>query len=590
MAALQRRLSDVGQDLNQLLESGDPRVPGEGALVVRVANNGIRSWPEHRLLYYPQLQATAEPSLPAFSAADELEFRRRDYAGAISTLRPLTSDADPNIRSAAINGIGRNLLHQGDYTSALQTYNRLAAEDSGVVGGIPAPFAALLGKLSVLDGQEDRSSAVSIADELQQGLQLSRFPISAATYQYLQQEVSRYVPDAQRRIKTLGGDLLAEGTQWIWEQWTGDPAWRAHGRASIVTKSGTSLIVWLVSHNVLVAYIVDAQQIQAEWLAQMKQLQSGQIGIALVSTDGRYVVGHAGESPARPTIRLASTTDLPWNLEVFRTGDIDTGWRARRNLLAAGIAVLFALILTGAWFVGRSVNRELAVARLQSDFVAAVSHEFRTPLTALCQLSELLKRGRVASDQDRLEYYELLYSESHRLHRLVEGLLNFGRLESGKLQYHFEDLDAAALVRESVDEFAATQQARGYHFELTTQAEPSVIPADREALGCVFWNLFENAVKYSPECETVWVNLAKNGKQVEIAVRDRGIGVGPRERHRIFGKFVRGSAARVRGIRGTGIGLALARQIVRAHGGDIKLETELGKGSTFRVLLPLSKV
>jgi signal transduction histidine kinase len=375
----------------------------------------------------------------------------------------------------------------------------------------------------------------------------------------------------------------------LWEQWTGDPAWSAHGRTSIVTRSGTTLIVWLVSHDVLVACIVDAQQIQADWLAQMQQVQSGQIGIALVSNDGRYVVGQAGESPAHPTIRLASTTDLPWNLEVFHTGDIDTGWRARRNLLTAGIAVLFAFILTGAWFIGRSVNRELAVARLQSDFVAEVSHEFRTPLTALCQLSELLKRGRVATDQDRLEYYELLYSESHRLHRLVEGLLNFGRLESGKWQFHFEDLDAAALIRESVDEFAATQHARGYHFELTAQAESSVIPADREALGCVFWNLFENAVKYSPECETVWVDLAKNGKQVVIAVRDRGIGVGPRERHRIFGKFVRGSAARDRGIRGTGIGLALARQIVRAHGGDITLESELGKGSTFRVLLPLSK-
>ena len=113
-----------------------------------------------------------------------------------------------------------------------------------------------------------------------------------------------------------------------------------------------------------------------------------------------------------------------------------------------------------------------------------------------------------------------------------------------------------------------------------------MVHADRETLRCVFWNLFENAVKYSPDCDTVWVDLDRNGSQVEIAVRDRGIGIPRAEQRRIFEKFVRGSSARERGIRGTGIGPAMARQIVRAHGGDIMLESEPAKGSTFRVVLP----
>jgi signal transduction histidine kinase len=119
-----------------------------------------------------------------------------------------------------------------------------------------------------------------------------------------------------------------------------------------------------------------------------------------------------------------------------------------------------------------------------------------------------------------------------------------------------------------------------------TAGTPPPVEADREALRCVLWNLFENAVKYSPDCDTVRVRVAGNLRQVEIAVRDQGVGIPRHEQRRIFEKFVRGSAARENNIRGTGIGLAMARQIVRAHGGDITVESEPGQGSTFRVLLP----
>jgi signal transduction histidine kinase len=234
-----------------------------------------------------------------------------------------------------------------------------------------------------------------------------------------------------------------------------------------------------------------------------------------------------------------------------------------------------------------TVARELAVARLQSDFVSAVSHEFRTPLTTLCQLSELLKRGRVANDQDKQAYYDLLHGESHRLWRLVEGLLNFGRLEAGRMRFRLESLDTVELVRQSAAEFAQAQQAAGHCFDVETVSTPSVVQADREALRCVLWNLFENAVKYSPDCNTVRVIVAGNARGVEIAVRDQGAGIPSHEHKRIFEKFVRGSAARESNIRGTGMGLAMAPQIVRAHGGEITVESEPGQGSTFRVLLPV---
>jgi len=306
----------------------------------------------------------------------------------------------------------------------------------------------------------------------------------------------------------------------------------------------------------------------------------------LADAEGRQLFGappDPGES--RAAIRLASTTQLPWTVQVFSSPDSTGGLSSRRHLLLAVLGLLLALLVMGSWFIAHAVSRELAVARLQSDFVSAVSHEFRTPLTTLCQLSELLVRGRISGEDDRQQYYAMLHNESHRLRRLVETLLNFGRLEAGKMQLRFEPLDAAALLRQSAIEFEQGQQARGRHLDVAT-CNSSTVRGDRETLRCVFWNLFENAVKYSPGTDTVWVEMAQGGGQVEISVRDRGVGIPRGEQKRIFDKFVRGSAARDIDIRGTGIGLALARQIVREHGGDITVESDPGQGSTFRVRLP----
>jgi signal transduction histidine kinase len=261
--------------------------------------------------------------------------------------------------------------------------------------------------------------------------------------------------------------------------------------------------------------------------------------------------------------------------------------RTRARLILTGSLTLLLLILAGSYFIGRAAAREVAVARLQADFVASVSHEFRTPITALRQLSELLEGGRVASDEDRNEYYRALARESERMHRLVEGLLNFGRLQSGALHYRFERLDAIDLVQSVVVEFRRDVEARGYSVELATNGSRPAISADRAALGCAVSNLLENAVKYSPDCCTVWVEVGHESERtVAVRVRDRGIGIPQAEQKQIFEKFVRGAAAKSGSIRGAGVGLAMARQIVEAHHGEIRLESRPGEGSTFTLLLP----
>ena len=221
---------------------------------------------------------------------------------------------------------------------------------------------------------------------------------------------------------------------------------------------------------------------------------------------------------------------------------------------------------------------------MQSDFVSAVSHEFRSPLTSIRQLSEMLLAGRVPSEDRRHVYHGTLVRETRRLQRLVEALLNFGRMEAGVRPYRFEEVEAAELAHRVAAEFE-TEIAAGRHIELCGSGSCR-FQADPEALSVALRNLVDNALKYSPNHATVWLDWAVEKGRIAIRVRDRGVGIAPAERKEIFRKFVRGTAAAAGNIKGSGVGLAMVRHIVDAHRGEIQMESELGEGSTFTVLLP----
>jgi len=291
-------------------------------------------------------------------------------------------------------------------------------------------------------------------------------------------------------------------------------------------------------------------------------------------------------------VRTAPATRLPGTLHATSTdpGADEAGFAGRRRLLLSGFAVLALVLLAGSYFIMRSIDRERAVARLQSEFVSTVSHEFRTPLTSLRQLSEMLSKGRVPTEDLRQKSYDILSRESERLQRLVESLLDFGRIEARAFLYHYEHLDPVTLVGDLVAEFQEKAAAQGYRVELELAGKYPLIHVDREALGLALRNLLDNAVKYSPDCRTVWVEMARERNRLAIRVRDQGMGIPASEQKEIFKRFVRGTGSRAAHIQGTGIGLAMARHIIEAHDGEIRLESKPGRGSTFTILLPLEKM
>jgi signal transduction histidine kinase len=296
---------------------------------------------------------------------------------------------------------------------------------------------------------------------------------------------------------------------------------------------------------------------------------------------GRVPGGNVGQ-----TVRTPSSTALPWTIHASSAAPERSGLTRAARLSLTAVALTVIMLVVSALVFSRAIARQVSVSALQSDFVSTVSHEFRTPLTTIRQLSEMLTRGRVSTDARRQEFYETLLRESDRLQRLVENLLEFGRIESRGSEYRFDLVEPEALVRSVVTEFEHDMASSGFAVDVLVKNPLAPIRADRGSLARVFWNLLDNAAKYSPEHRSASIELEQIDRQVVVRVRDRGIGIPAHEQAGIFAKFVRGAHAKVASIKGTGLGLALASRIVDAHGGRITVESAVGAGSTFTVLLP----
>jgi signal transduction histidine kinase len=369
------------------------------------------------------------------------------------------------------------------------------------------------------------------------------------------------------------------------ERWTArSPVDTNTGINVLDDKSGPITILWSFGGGQDTAFIAGPRYLESHWIADL----AGAAYPARV-----FIADMAPEPHADDTriLRSAADTGLPWTLIVTSGKDQPEPpeFAATRRNLAAGLGALLILIAAGSYFIWRAVNRELALARLQSDFVSAVSHEFRTPLTALRQFNELLADEDGPTPEKRRSFYQAQTRATDRLHRLVESLLDFGRMEAGRHPYRFKPVDAAALAHDVTEEFSRELNGRGFVLKYDSDAGPHPVSADPDALTRALWNLLDNAVKYSGDSRDVQLNVSRANGTVAIAVRDHGIGVPASEQKAIFQKFVRGAASTSGGIRGTGLGLAMVRHIVEAHGGTVSLQSAEGKGSTFTIVLLAKK-
>jgi signal transduction histidine kinase len=261
--------------------------------------------------------------------------------------------------------------------------------------------------------------------------------------------------------------------------------------------------------------------------------------------------------------------------------------RRRGLVLYTGLIVFSALsILAGSFYALRALAREWRLARLKSEFVSHLSHDLRRPLTSIRMFSEMLKDDHTPGEEKKKEYYRIISDESDKLMHLANNILDFSRIESGRVRYSLQPHRVEDLVRQVVERFKTYMVEAKRPLTLRVDKCP-LVKIDEHALEQALMNLLTNAAKYSAHGSPIEVNVKNEKKEIVIEVIDQGMGIGKKDQGKIFRKFYRAGNPRVARIEGSGLGLALVKYTVEAHKGKVKVESEEGKGSKFSIVLPV---
>jgi two-component system phosphate regulon sensor histidine kinase PhoR len=346
------------------------------------------------------------------------------------------------------------------------------------------------------------------------------------------------------------------------------------------------------NHSYYVAAKLDLGRIAKDWIPDEMDLVTGKRRVAILDEVGRPIYGEP--QPPTPFQYEAAfgKTLYAWRIQITprNVAELRAQAETERLLGVLLIPVSTVIIAVGLGVLWLSVRAERRASQLKSDFIANVSHELKTPLSLIRMFGELLATGKHKGEAMAREYAGIITRESDRLSHLIDNVLDFARLERGKSSYRFAEGHLEEVVARALDVFRHRLEKE--KLRLKTEIEPELPPVrmDEDAMTLVLLNLVDNAVKYAGDGGEVSVRLRRAPGAVALVVSDRGSGIALDEQVRIFERFYRAASARTRNVRGSGIGLALVKHIVEAHGGRVEVASVPGKGSTFTVFVPVAPI
>lgn len=318
-------------------------------------------------------------------------------------------------------------------------------------------------------------------------------------------------------------------------------------------------------------------------------LPPGRARIDLVDSTGRSLLIPPMDSKVFPEVSIAfAPIFYKWKVGISNQ-DTSIEALARNHVRRQAMLIGFVLVMLiiGIVLSIRVVVREMQLAQAKSNFVSNVSHELKTPLALIHLFSETLKLGRVASPQKAHSYHSIIHNESRRLTHLINNILDFAKIEGGHREYDFKEFDAGEMVLEVLRSYEFLLKEAGYTVAIEIEQGLPLIRIDRDALGRAFLNLINNAAKYSTDIKYIKISVRRVDDDIAIEVIDRGIGINRSEYKKIFDKFYRVNTGAVHDNKGSGLGLALVKHIVDAHNGRVEVESVVGKGSRFIILIPV---
>jgi two-component system phosphate regulon sensor histidine kinase PhoR len=341
--------------------------------------------------------------------------------------------------------------------------------------------------------------------------------------------------------------------------------------------------------------ILDSAFFRARYLPERIEAEMALFPTALREQVEVSVGRVAGADEARAAPSAGAELELPfrfvftdWTLAVRSDYAAPGRWARWRFLANVALSlVLAAAVLAAVALALGNAARATKLSQMKTEFVSSVSHELRTPLASIRVFGEFLRLGRVTEPPKVREYGEYIEAESRRLTQLVDNILDFAEIESGRKRYRFERESLAGIVDETLEAFSARLKKEGFAVEVRAPSTP--LPpawADRAALTQVLTNLIDNAIKYSGEARRIAIDLGQQNGTVSVTVSDEGPGIETEEQERIFDKFYRVSSGLVHDVKGSGLGLAIVKHVVEAHAGTVSVRSRPGAGSSFTVELP----
>jgi signal transduction histidine kinase len=278
-----------------------------------------------------------------------------------------------------------------------------------------------------------------------------------------------------------------------------------------------------------------------------------------------------------------------WRLVLFdnQGKTVDQIVRKEKKLYGAILLGIFVLILAGVIMTLQAATHEAEIARLRSDFVSNVSHELKTPLSLIRLFGETLESDQLKDGEKRKEFSRIIARESQRLSYLIDNVLDFSKIDSGRKEYVLAKEDLVKVLSNTLETYQFYLRDQGFEFDVSLPRSPIIMPMDKDAMVQAFLNLLNNAEKYSGERKHIGVKMIAKKDEAWITVEDRGSGIPPSDLKHIFEKFFRVEHGPAREVQGCGLGLTIVKNTVESHGGRISVESEVGKGSRFIIKLPL---
>ncbi len=341
---------------------------------------------------------------------------------------------------------------------------------------------------------------------------------------------------------------------------------------------------------------IEMSSLQSRMMGAIPSEVPSGMAVALVNANGHVVHQRGADVSSNPTRPIASvdlSPDLPhWQVKVYAVGPAAArSGGLYRTLSFLLVGVFAAAIISGGSLLLWQARRHFVDASQKTSFVSNVSHELKTPLTSIRMYAELLGSDRVRDPAKQRQYLGIIATESQRLTRLVNNVLDFSRLEQGRRKFHLDVVNIKTAIRDSVEAMRSRLESAGISIEEpVAPPEEVTVAADRDALSQVLLNLLDNAIKYSASGKEITFDIRCLDGTCEVRVMDRGPGIPERHRNRLFEKFYRVDSSLTASQPGSGLGLSIARRLMEGMGGSLRFEPRDGGGSVFVLTLAVEVI